>query len=119
MEATLINQIISALISFLKASDLIFTIIFITLMWILNEGADNTSLRLFSWIHRISKAWRAFILGILLAFIYGFFNNMTSKADITSLIYGILLGMATWKLGINNIFEGLKKLLSKKTTIQG
>jgi chromate transport protein ChrA len=116
METTLTNQIVSAMISFLRASDLIFTIIFITVMWILNESAENKSLGWFSWIHKMSRAWRALLTGILLAFIYGFFNNMSSKADITSLIYGILLGMATWKLGINNIFEGLKKLLLKKST---
>jgi len=110
MEATLINQIFSALISFIRSTDLIFTIIFITITWILSDHNENKS---FVWL-RISRAWRAFIIGVLLAFVYGFFNSKSSKADITSLIYGILLGMATWKLGINSIFEGIKQLFMKR-----
>ena len=109
MEQTLIQQLWGGIQVLLASINWVFVPVFIVIMWLLNEGADSTTnFKWLNWLQKIPKGWRVFIGGILLAIPFAWVYNLTSKTEIASLLYSVLVGMIAWKLGIENIFQWFK-----------
>ncbi len=110
METTFIAQLWAGITSFFASINWLFVVLFIVVMWLLNEGADSKgTFTWLNWLQSIPKAWRTFLGGILLATAFAFFYDLKSKVDYAGLLYSVLLGMIIWKLGINQAFEWFKQ----------
>jgi len=110
METTFIAQLWSGITAFFTSINWLFVVVFIVVIWLLNEGTDSqNSFTWLNWLQQIPKGWRTFLGGILLAIIFAFFYDLKAKADFASLIYSVLLGMIVWKLGLNTVFEWFKQ----------
>jgi hypothetical protein len=110
MEATFIAQLWSGIEAFFTSINWLFVVIFIIIMWLMNEGTDSkNTFSWLDWLQPIPKAWRTFIGGLLLATVFAFFYDIKAKADYAGLLYSVLIGMVIWKLGINSVFEWFKQ----------
>ena len=112
MEYFFLQALWEAIKAFIGSVNLIFMIIFMLVTWLLNAGSKNPKkFSSMNWIQKIHPALFPLILGFMLAIIYAYLNDMREKADISGLLYAVLLGMVIWKLGFNKFEAWVNKKL--------
>lgn len=116
MEQFFLTQLWEAVKLWFNSIDLVFMVIFMLVTWLINFGSQHpTQLQWLNWIQKIPQTLFVLILGFILAIVYAYLNDMRAKADISSLLYAILLGMVIYKLGFKQFEDWLKaKFWTKK-----
>lgn len=109
METTFIEQIWAGVKLFFQNVNWLYVVVFIVIAWLLNEGTESVSgFKWLNWLQKISKAWRTFLGGLILAIFFAYVYDLNAKVDFASLIYSLLVSMVIWKLGINAFFNWFK-----------
>ena len=115
LEGFFLSNIWEAVKAFIASVNLMFMLIFMIITWLINAGASHpTKAKSLTWITKVHPALFPLILGFILAVGYAYLNDMRTKAEIAGLLYGVLLGMVIWKIGINKFEAWLNKKLFNK-----
>lgn len=110
MEESVIRQLWGGIQIILASVNWVFVPLFIVFMWLFNEGVhSSTTFKWLNWFKMIPQGWRVFLGGCLLAIPFAWFYDLSTKTEIASLAYAILVGMVVWKLGIENFFDWFKE----------
>lgn len=110
MEQSFIDQLWAGVQLWFANINWMFVPIFIIVTWLFNEGTDSQkTLKWLNWLQKIGRTWRVLIGGIILGIPYCWIYNLNNKEEIVGVIYAILVGMIMWKMGIDTVFEWIKK----------
>ena len=110
MEQSLIQQLWGGVQLLFANVNWMFVPIFIVIMWLFNEGTNSqTRFKWLNWLQNINKSFRVLIGGLILGVPYCWIYGLNTKEEIVGVLYAILIGMVIWKMGIDTVFEWIKK----------
>lgn len=110
MDNLFFDNFLSGVGQFFSGCDWVFIVIFILWGYVTNKISESTtSFTWMNWFAKIPKGLRVFILGVLLAILYGYFTNKTGKEGVSSMFYSVTVGMVFYEIAMKKIFEWLEK----------
>lgn len=114
MEQELWQSFEEGFLQILKDADVTFMTLFVLWSYIVNRMAEHSiKYKWMNWFTKISKGVRVFILGVIMAFIYGYLAGKGNKEGVESLFYSITITMIAYNLFIGKLVSFLENKTKK------
>lgn len=115
IEETVFESIINGAMEFLGMINWLFVVVFIIVAWLMNDTAEATNgASWFSWWAKIPKVLRTLIAGVLLMGAFVFLFDYRTKPEITEMLFGIVMSMVIYKIGLDKFLRWISQKLGVK-----
>lgn len=116
IEQTIIQSIQEGFLNFLRMVNWLFVVVFIILAWLINDTAESTNkyTTWLNWWSAIPKAFRTLIAGFILIAIFAWAFDYNTKQEITEMLFGIIVSMVIYKIGIKQFLTWVSQRLGFK-----
>ncbi len=98
-----ITEALKELISLLNWT---YILVFMLATWLINDPTDAVNAAdWLTWLSKIPKAIRSFIIGIILIVIFAWAFGLPSRFDVFRMLLSLLVAMVIYKFGIGRAFK--------------
>jgi len=99
-----------AIKSFIYFINWLFVVVFILLAWLINDTAEaKNKATWFSWFDKIPKTLRSLAIGLLLAALFYWGFGYSSRTEVMSLIFSVIVTMVIYKIGVDKVLRWISK----------